>query len=433
MRSATIRWMTLDPAHFHAALVQKEMYPNVDPTVHVYAPLGDDLIAHLQRIVGFNTRKVEPTSWNLEVHAEPFFLQRLLTEKPGNVVVLSGRNRIKIDYILACVQAGLNVLADKPWILTPSNLEKLQTVLDEARKRRLVVYDIMTERYEITSMLQRELVNDPDVFGTAVPGTAEEPGVYMESVHFLMKTVAGVPLRRPAWYFDINEQGEGLSDVGTHLVDLVPWILFPEQAIDYRRDIELLSASRKPTMLSRDDFRRVTGAEDFPDYLQPWIEDGRLAYYCNTYVTYRLRGIHVKLDVLWDFEAEAGAGDRHLAIFRGGNSDISIRQGAEEGYRPELYVTPTGSDAETIAAALARRIEALQGTFPGVGIDRQGDRFRIAIPEEYRIGHEAHFAQVTLQFLQYMADPDAFPEWERANMLAKYYVTTGGVALAHKG
>jgi hypothetical protein len=104
--------MTLDPGHFHAALIQKEMYPGVDPTVHVYAPLGPDLLAHLGRITAFNQRAARPTSWRLEVHAGPDFLERMLREKPGNVVVLSGRNRGKMDRILASVEAGLNVLAD---------------------------------------------------------------------------------------------------------------------------------------------------------------------------------------------------------------------------------------------------------------------------------------------------------------------------------
>ena len=49
-----IRLMTLDPGHFHAALVQKEMYPDVSPNVHVFAPLGPDLIGHLDRIAAFN-------------------------------------------------------------------------------------------------------------------------------------------------------------------------------------------------------------------------------------------------------------------------------------------------------------------------------------------------------------------------------------------
>jgi ABC-type glycerol-3-phosphate transport system substrate-binding protein len=33
-----VKLMTLDPGHFHAALVQKTMYEMVDSVVHIYAP-----------------------------------------------------------------------------------------------------------------------------------------------------------------------------------------------------------------------------------------------------------------------------------------------------------------------------------------------------------------------------------------------------------
>ena len=96
-----------------------------------------------------------------------------------------------------------------------------------------MAFDIMTERFEITSMLQRALVNDADVFGSILNGTTEEPAVYMESVHHILKLVAGVPDLRPVWFFDVEEQGEALADVGTHL-RLVQWTLFPDPAIDFR-------------------------------------------------------------------------------------------------------------------------------------------------------------------------------------------------------
>ena len=35
-----VRLITVDPGHFHAALVQKSMYPGVDSNVQVYAPLA---------------------------------------------------------------------------------------------------------------------------------------------------------------------------------------------------------------------------------------------------------------------------------------------------------------------------------------------------------------------------------------------------------
>ena len=211
------------------------------------------------------------------------------------------------------MRSGLNVLADKPWILRSEDLPLLDAALTTADGRRLVAYDIMTERFEITSVLQRELVIDRTVFGDPVEGTPEEPGVYMESVHHLMKMVSGAPNLRPAWFFDTAEQGEGLNDIGTHLVDLVQWTLFPDQAIDYRRDLKVLSAQRWPTT-SRSPTSGVSQAQPaFPAALQPNVSDGQLAYYCNTLVTYRLRGSHVKLNVIWDWEAPEGGGDTHFA------------------------------------------------------------------------------------------------------------------------
>src|ERR1051325_2827918 len=153
------RLITLDPGHFHAGLIQKEMYADVSPRVTVYAPLGSDLTEHLNRIVRFNSRKDRPTRWELDIHAAPDFLERMLAERPGNIVVLSGRNRAKIGYIRAALDAGLHVLADKPWIIRPADLPSLEEALALSATRGLVAYDIMTERYEITSILQRELVN----------------------------------------------------------------------------------------------------------------------------------------------------------------------------------------------------------------------------------------------------------------------------------
>jgi predicted dehydrogenase len=396
---SNIRFITLNPGHFHAALVQKEMYSDVDPTVHVYAPLGPDLLAHLQRIAGFNARPSHATNWHLEVHACPDYVERFKKEKPGNVVVLAGRNAKKIDYLEAAIAAGLNVLADKPWILVPEHLPRLQKLLDDADRQGLIAYDIMTERYEITSIMQAALVQDRDVFGEPVPGSADEPCVYMESVHFLKKFVAGAPLKRPAWFFDIHHQGEALSDVGTHLVDLVSGILFPRQALA-AADWRIIAAKRWPTVLDRGQFQAITGDADFPDYLQAQLQQGKLPYFCNTQVGYLLRGLHVKLDVLWGYEAEAGGGDTHLAVFNGSRSRVEIRQGKDEKFVPELYVVPQSADQKSkLGAALANRIQALQAAWPGVGIADQSQRFHVAIPDRYRIGHEAHFAEVAQQFL----------------------------------
>jgi predicted dehydrogenase len=426
-----VRLITLDPGHFHAGLIQKDMYPGVDPTVHVYAPLGPDLLAHLGRVTAFNRRAERPTSWRLEVHAGPDFLERMLREKPGNVVVLSGRNRGKMDRILASVEAGLNVLADKPWLISAADFPKLEKALDVAEQKGLVAYDVMTERSEITTILQGELVRDPEVAGTVGPGSEAEPAVEMESVHQLMKVVSGAVNLRPAWFFDTGEQGEALGDVATHLVDLVPYLLFPGQPIDYRREIRVLAAKKWPTVLDRAQLLRLTGEKELDPVLASRMKDGRLDYFANGEVTYAVRGTQVRLRALWNYEAPEGGGDTHLAIVRGSRSRVEIRQGAEEKWRPELYVVPNRpADAAAIKAAVERRLAALAKLRPGLTVEEAGARLRIGIPDRYRVGHEPHFAEVTERFLGYLKDPASLPKWEKANMLAKYWVTTKAVELS---
>jgi predicted dehydrogenase len=424
--------MTLDPGHFHAALVQKEMYAGVSPRVDVYAPLGPDLLGHLARVSRFNHRAQSPTAWQVDVHTGPDYLERLLKERPGNTVVISGRNEGKIDRVQASLDVGLHVLVDKPWILEADDLPKLEAALASADRGGLVALDIMTERFEVTSQLQRELVADRDTFGEPLLGSAGDPAVYMESVHHLKKIVAGAPNIRPAWFFDTDVQGEGLNDIGTHLVDLVQWTLLPEQAVEHRTDIELLAAQRWATSIPREEFRAVTG-EDFPAGLQPRIRDGVLEYFCNTLVSYTLRGHHVRLNVIWDWEAPPGAGDSHFAYYRGSRSKLEIRQGRAESHRPELYVVPNdpGDRAGVLTAARAR-LAALQDRYPGVGVEDPGAEGRITVPDALRVGHEEHFAQVTRAFLRYVRDRGALPAWERPNMLAKYTVTTQGTALARR-
>ena len=191
---ADIRFITLDPGHFHASLVQKEMYPGVARKVHVYAPLGPDLIDHLGRVAA-----LQPAQGQAHLlgaggpHRRPTSSSACCASGRATRSSSPGRNRGKIDRIQSSLEAGFHALVDKPWILEAADLPKLERALATADERGLVALDIMTERFEVTSELQRELVNDPAVFGTLLPGSEAEPAVYMESVHHLMKTVAGAP------------------------------------------------------------------------------------------------------------------------------------------------------------------------------------------------------------------------------------------------
>ncbi|HVO98274.1 MAG TPA: putative oxidoreductase C-terminal domain-containing protein [Bryobacteraceae bacterium] len=419
-----VKLIVLDPGHFHASLVQKDMYGGVDPTVSVYAPMGPEVLDYLNRVAAFNMRADHPTAWNIELHAGPDFFERMLREHPGNVVVLAGRNRPKLDRIEASVGAGLNVLADKPWIITSRDLPRLERVLNQAEQKHLVAYDIMTERYEITSILEKSLVNDPQVFGKLIEGTEAEPAITARSVHHLMKVVAGVPLRRPAWFFDINEQGGGLADVGTHVVDLVQWTVFPSAMIDYRKDIRILNSRRWPTVLSRADFERVTGEARFPSPLASHVNDGSLNYECNNALHYTVRGAHVAIDVRWNWESPTG--DVYEASFQGSKARVELRQGAAQHFVPELYVIPRAGSAAEVSSALERWLQAMQASYPGVHLESKSGETHIVIPAPVRVGHEDHFGQVTSQYFAYLKAPASMPAWEKSNMMVKYFLTTSG-------
>jgi predicted dehydrogenase len=423
-----VKLMTVDPGHFHAALVQKIMYSQVSPDVHVYAPEGPDVKLHLGRINSYNTRAADPTKWNEILYTGPDFFDRMLTEKPGNVVVLSGNNKKKAEYISRSIGAGLNVLADKPMIISSKDFPLLVKSFREASEKGVLLYDIMTERYETTTILQKLLSQNEGIFGKLTAGTAEEPAVTKESVHHFSKLVSGVPLQRPPWFFDVEQQGEGIVDVTTHLVDLVQWECFPEQKLD-TSDVKVVAARRWPTLISKDEFKGVTSTEDFPDYLQKDVKNGKLNVFSNGEIIYQIKGIWAKVSVTWNFMPPAGGGDTHYSVMHGSQCDLIIKQGADERFLPTLYIANVkGVGSDEFNARLKSALAALP--YDSLVIEPAGKGIlKINMPAKYRVTHEEHFGQVTARFLDYLK-AGKLPEWEVPDMITKYYTTTTALKMA---
>lgn len=415
-----VRLITLDPGHFHAALVQKFMYEQVDPVVNIYAPAGEDLQQHIARIESFNSRAEQPTHWELKVHASPDFFEQMIKDRAGNVVMISGNNSRKTEYIAGAIDAGLNVLADKPMAINPDALNQLINAFKVAKTKGVLLYDTMPERYEITNILQRELAGDEALFGKLATGTPEQPAITEESVHYFFKTVAGTPLKRPAWFFDVKQEGEGIADVGTHQVDLVQWAAFPEQIIHPETDIKMLAARCWPTPLTPAQFKKVTNLDAFPDFLKKDVKDGVLNVLGNGEFTYQIKGSYAKVSVSWHFEPPPGAADTHQSIMRGTKANLHIKQGAEQNYKATLYAENlTNSPDAEFEQTLTRVVAKIAQTYPGIEAKKSGHDWEIVIPDKYKVGHEAHFTQVTQKYLEFLA-AGRMPEWEEANMIAKY-------------
>ncbi len=427
-----IKLMILDPGHFHAGLVQKVQYDQVSPLVYIYAPEGQDVKDHLKRVDGFNNRAVNPTNWKSKIYTGFDYLEKMISEKPGNVMITSGKNDKKIIYIKAAIDAGINVFADKPMCIDKEGFELLIKTFEAAKKNDVLLYDIMTERSEITSIMQKELIEIPEVFGTIIQGSLENPAVVKSSVHHFFKYVAGKPLKRPAWFFDSAQQGDGLVDVTTHLVDLIQWELFPEQILNYKTDVENIVPRHWPTKLTLEQFSNVTKLEKFPEFLQSKIIDNVLPVYSNGEINYSLKGIHAKIVVEWKYQAPKGGGDTHYSIIKGTKSNIIIKQGKEQNYKPELYVEAAkDEDKEELNKQLNISVTNLQNKYPGIEVERENEYWHIIIPDKYRVGHEAHFGQVMERYLGYLVD-GKLPKWEVPNMITKYYTTTEALEIARK-
>ncbi len=427
--SNTVKLMTLDPGHFHAALIQKTSYEDIDSTVDVYAPDGPEVNTFLRSIDAYNSRENNPTNWSVNTHLGDNYLQQMISEKPGNVMVVSGKNSKKIDYIYAAVKAGLNVYADKPLVTDPDGLKKLEEVFRIAEENNVLVYDIMTERFEVNTGIQKAFSMVSSVFGELVDGTPENPAISKESIHHLFKYVSGKPLVRPAWFLDTEQQGEGIIDVTTHLVDLVQWEAFPNQIIK-SSEIDMLSAKRWPTILSKDQFKKITGLNSYPNYLEKDKIENDLHIYCNGEMNYTIKGKHAKVSVIWNYTAPEGTGDTHQSIMRGTKSDLIIKQGADENFKPTLYIN--SKDNKGFESKLNLSISELQVEFPGIKAEKISDKvWKILVPDLLKIGHEAHFEQVTNNFLKYFKK-GKLPDWEIPNMKAKYYTTIEAYKLATK-
>ena len=197
----------LNPGHFHAALTLRERHPSIDDDIHVFAEDGPDVDNFVRLVQSFNDRLVNPTRWTLYVYRGADYLGKLLAQRPGEVVIVAGRNNEKLPLIHLLHARGFCVLGDKPWLIESKQIGLLREVTAAAP----LAMDIMTERHEIANRLQKVFSKQRALFGGfRVEG--DQPAVAIRSVHHLYKMVNKLPLRRPAWYFDPAGQGEGIAD-----------------------------------------------------------------------------------------------------------------------------------------------------------------------------------------------------------------------------
>ncbi len=418
--------VVLNPGHFHAALTLRKRHPRLNDDVYVYSEDGPDLERFLRIVCSFNERTVDPTRWKLHIYRGADYLDRLRAQRPGEVVIVAGRNDTKMAVIHRLHADGFFVLGDKPWVLDAGQLPMLRDSVTTPP----MAMDIMTERHDAATRVQKALSARPEVFG-GFRTDDDEPAIYLRSVHYLYKLVNGQALVRPAWYFDVDVQGEGVTDVTTHLGDLAQWMTDGDQPFQYDRDVELLSARQWPTEVPRDVFTRITGLADFPEPLHTRVVDGALRYLCNAEIRYRLRGIPVRLESLWNLTIPEGGGDTHYAVLRGTKATLVVDQGPGTHFLTELTIHPVAGGSG-YARAVEAAVASLQGAFPGLGLETAGDALHLTLPKRLRTTHEEHFAAVLDEFLGYVEAGSLPPKNLGPDLVAKYTLLARAAELSHR-
>jgi hypothetical protein len=150
-----------------------------------------------------------------------------------------------------------------------------------------------------------------------------------------------------------------------------------------------------------------------------------LNVYSNGEIIYRIKGVCAKVSVIWDFQAPEGTGDTHYSLMKGTKCSLIINQGQEEKYQPVLYIEPVSSENPvSFNELLSTEFKKISAKYPGVNLIRMDQRkWMVDIPDSYKVGHEAHFGQVTDKFLNYLQE-GTMPEWEVPDMITKYFTIT---------
>src|SRR5499426_462377 len=377
----------LDPGHFHAALTLRVAQPRAADDVFVYARDGNELRDFLALVERFNERSENPTRWRPVVTTSNDPLGRLVDERRGDVVVLAGKNGGKARTIRRLHESGFHVLADKPWLVEPADLEHVRASLEDWP----LAAEIMTGRHDLAASLVKRLVGAPALFGAF---RDHGPAIEQESVHHLEKLVDGAPLRRPWWFFDVRVQGSGPVDIPTHVVDQAQWLVDGDAAAPV-----LLSARAWSTRVPAEAFRRITGESGFPRELAPFVDGETLSYRCNAELVYQIGRFTANAATRWNVSSSQGGGDASHSVAHGTRADVRLEQSARTDFCRRVFVEPH-TNVAGVALGLHKTVAAWQAELPGLAVVPAGpETFEVTVPPALDGGHEAHFARVLDEFL----------------------------------
>ena len=154
--------------------------------------------------------------------------------------------------------------------------------------------------------------------------------------------VNGAPLIRPAWYYDVGVQGDGLVDIQSHMTDQMQWLIGETLAqgphFNFDKDVTALDAKRWGTSVSLELFEehwhvRVPGGR----YEARNTGCSRPSVQQRDSIS--IGGVPVLQRAEWGQKEPIGSGDIHSVRIRGTKAEIVLEHGEHTGYEMQLHLS----------------------------------------------------------------------------------------------
>lgn len=161
-------------------------------------------------------------------------LEELIKDSGANTLLTAAINSDKADIIVKAIDAGLNIVSDKPLVTTMEDLDRISDAL--GKNKNVKLYLMLSERYNPVLHTAKKLID------------AGEIGQLVNIINMRPHRLS--PQERPDWMFDSKQYGGIINDIGVHDIDVAVWLSGSE--VD-----EILAASVSN--------KRFTEFDDFDD------------------------------------------------------------------------------------------------------------------------------------------------------------------------
>lgn len=135
-------------------------------------------------------------------------LDDLIYSSGANTLITAAINSDKADIIVKAIDAGINIISDKPLVTTVDDLHRVTDALE--RNKQVKLYLMLSERYNPVVVTAKKLIDAGEI-GSVV-------GIINMRPHRLR------PQGRPDWMFNSRQYGGIINDIGVHDIDIAVWL-----------------------------------------------------------------------------------------------------------------------------------------------------------------------------------------------------------------